>query len=204
MEVGRMRCGSADDVAQFVPEFVSQARGDSAIVSECFRHVGLDERMISYFHEARSRSMAAQNSSEEMACTRPESNSSRRRVASWMDSAAASVPLCGGNESNSHAASEPRALAGKPAASCLISAINISCALMEELSTESRVMQADARRPHKRCLRRLLPWQNHPGLRVVQVGIRPTPGGKCCGDQSKAPERPTQNDVQPTCGSTKE
>ncbi len=71
-----------------------------------------------YFHDARSRATAAQNSSAEIGLTRPESSSSRRRAASATPSSVASSSLCGGNESRSHAANDPRFRSGNSANAC--------------------------------------------------------------------------------------
>ena len=103
----------ADDGPQFGIELISELRRDCVVVFERRRHVLPDKRMENYFHALRSSSTAAQNSSAESADTRPESNSSRRRTASLTDSTEASFPLCGGNDSNSHAASDPRSFSGK-------------------------------------------------------------------------------------------
>src|ERR1051326_6171764 len=94
--------------ANFVIKFVCQAGRNPVVVSERFDEIPLNERMESYFHEESSRSTEAQNSSADTSRTRPESNSSRRRTASAIDSAEASSPLLGGKESKSHAANAPR------------------------------------------------------------------------------------------------
>jgi hypothetical protein len=107
--------------SDFLVEFILQLSGNFVVISEDFSDISIDQWVEFYFHEERSRSTEAQNSSADTAFTRPESNSSRRRAASAMPSADASSLLCGGNESRSQAASEPRCLSGSSAKASLMS-----------------------------------------------------------------------------------
>ena len=79
-----------DGGPQLCVELVSEPRGDFAVVGKSLLDIPPHQRVINYFHVARSRSIDAQNSSELSGRTRPESNSSRRRAASSMPSALAS------------------------------------------------------------------------------------------------------------------
>ena len=90
MKSARVLSRSIDDVAQLCVELLREAEGNLAVVVQSLLNVPPDQRVIDYFHVARSCSMEAQNSSEFTGRTWPESSSSRRRVASSMSSALAS------------------------------------------------------------------------------------------------------------------
>jgi hypothetical protein len=109
-----------ENETHLVVKIICQLGGNALVVVQRFDHIPLDERVESYFHVERSRSIAAQNSSAGIDRTRPESNSSRRRTASASPSDEASSPLFGGNESKSHAANAPRSLSGNSATASLI------------------------------------------------------------------------------------
>ena len=109
-----------EDKAKLMIKFVREPDRNPPVVNESLDQIPLDQRMESYFHEERSRSIEAQNSSAETSRIRPEFNSSRRRTASAMDSSEASSPLLGGKESKSHAARAPRSLSGNSATASLI------------------------------------------------------------------------------------
>src|SRR5688572_11538251 len=115
MESQRVFGGAIDREAQLVMEFVRKVERNCSVVTQDCDHVTAHQRVIRYFHLARSRSIDAQNSSELRALTLPDSSSSRRRTASLRLSALASSPLCGGNESRSHAANVPRSRSDIPA-----------------------------------------------------------------------------------------
>jgi hypothetical protein len=121
MKPQRSPLNSINYAAQLSAEFLSQLRRNFVIISERFGHILLYQRMVNQPHFARSRSIAAQNSSDEIGCTWPQSRPSRRRTASFSESLVASSRLCGGRESSSHAASEPRSFSGISATSSLIS-----------------------------------------------------------------------------------
>ena len=121
METKGIAAYLANYESNFLVEFVLQLIGNFVVISEGFSYIPVDKRVEFYFHEERSRSTEAQNSSAETAFTRPESNSSRRRDASAIPSAEASSLSWGGNESKSQAASEPRCLSGSSAKASLMS-----------------------------------------------------------------------------------
>lgn len=113
VESERVLRRSVDGGPQLGMELVGKPGGNLAVVGKGLLDIPPHQRVIGYFHAARSRSMEAQNSSELSGCTRPESNSSRRRAASSMPSALASSWLWGGSESRSQAARVPRSNSGR-------------------------------------------------------------------------------------------
>ncbi len=86
----RVFCGSVDEAPYLGKKFLGQPAGNFLVVGQCLLDVRPHQRVINYFHVARSRSMEAQNSSELSGRTRPDSNSSRRRADSATLSAFAS------------------------------------------------------------------------------------------------------------------
>lgn len=59
---GRLR----DYGSKFSFKFISQPRGDFGVIFKSLDEVALDEGMVNYLHDARSRAMSAQNSSAEI------------------------------------------------------------------------------------------------------------------------------------------
>ncbi len=60
----RVLSGSVYGGSQFGMEFISEPRGDVVVVGESLLNIAPHQRVIDYFHVARSRSMEDQNSSE--------------------------------------------------------------------------------------------------------------------------------------------